>query len=172
MDPSQTPPPPNFSQKPKYHIFFFLKPSLIKFILSHLKKIIFNHSEGGGRGKIDLCHMVESNNYFLYQPRLYFRIQTLCTNMHSFNLKFLRFLSKSLNQHQFSKVLSSYFVPVLYFSMFIFYIWITFSFMALVLAPMHLCNILSSFWEKMDRRVTTVETRTVNHYRNQLQNYR
>ena len=28
MDPLQTPPPPNFSQKPKFHIFLFLKPSL------------------------------------------------------------------------------------------------------------------------------------------------
>ena len=28
MDPPQTPPPPNFSQKPKFHFFFFLKPSL------------------------------------------------------------------------------------------------------------------------------------------------
>ena len=31
MNPPQTPPPPNFSQKPKFHIFF-LKPSLKKVI--------------------------------------------------------------------------------------------------------------------------------------------
>ena len=30
MDPPQTPPPPNFSQKPKFNIFLFLKPSLIQ----------------------------------------------------------------------------------------------------------------------------------------------
>ena len=29
MDPPQTPPLPNFSQKPKFDIFFCLKPSLI-----------------------------------------------------------------------------------------------------------------------------------------------
>ena len=32
MNPPQTPPPPNFSQKPKFHIFFFLKPSLREFV--------------------------------------------------------------------------------------------------------------------------------------------
>ena len=46
----------------------------------------------------------------------------------------------------------------------------TSSLLALALALTYVCNILSSFWERMERMVTTEETRTANNDRCYLKN--
>ena len=46
MDPPQSPPPPNFSQKPKFHIFSFLKPSLISYRISRISSIYIKLHSG------------------------------------------------------------------------------------------------------------------------------
>ena len=47
--------------------------------------------------------------------------------------------------------------------MFVLFISTTSSLLALALALTYVCNILSSFWERMERMVTTEETRTANN---------